>query len=456
MRLRKQSGQVLVGVAVAMVVLAGFAGLAIDMGTLRYQKRLQQTAADSAAIAGALNLEFLSGVTAGAVDAASKNGFTDPNGGTPISTCTAAGAAVGTICVQVNNPPNATTDTAHGGDPRYVEVFVSMVQPTYFMQIFGVSRQVVTARAVATNTTGGTNQNCWMTLGPPVSAIVGIDAAGNAHINAKDCGIADNGNLDTTGNSYQIQAKTLSVSGQCIGSHCGSPDVQCYSQPSPYTCPTIGGAPASQDPMTKSMPPLAPPTQPPASPTCPNAACNYSSPARSTVTIQPGTYSSITIGNNSNVTMAPGIYYINGTTPPNAGLNFNGGGTLSNAGNPGVMIYFTNGSSINKAVGGGNNPDINLFPMTTAENSTYAGILFYQNPADTTTAYFGGDNNGTYNGTIYMPTATISFYGNGTETFNGMVISYSAATQGNPTVNFSKSPAGVPVPSWLTQPILVE
>ena len=45
MKLNKQSGQVLIGVAVAMVVLAGFAGLAIDMGTLRYQKRLQQTAA---------------------------------------------------------------------------------------------------------------------------------------------------------------------------------------------------------------------------------------------------------------------------------------------------------------------------------------------------------------------------------------------------------------------------
>jgi len=430
------------------VVLCGFAGLAIDMGTLRYQKRLQQTAADSAAIAGALNLEFRSGVQAGAVNAAGQNGFTDPNGGTPVSTCTAAGAAVGTVCVQVNNPPDAATDTAHGTDPKYVEVFVSVVQPTYFMQIFGVNSQPVTARAVATNTNGG--DSCWMTLGPPTSAIIGITAGGNAHIIAKDCGISDNGNLDTTGNSYTIQGNTIAVSGQCIGSHCGSPDVQCYSNAPTYTCNSIGGAPATQDPMTKP-PALTPPPQPPASSSCPDAARNDSSPARSTATIYPGTYSSITISNNSNVTMEPGIYYINGTTSPNAGLNFAGGGTLqSDPASPGVMIYFTNGSTINKAVGGGNNPDINLSPMTTG---TYAGLLFYQDPADTATPYFGGDNNGTYNGIIYMPTATLTFYGNGRETFNGTVISYSAATQGNPTVIFNKTTTGA---SWLTKPVLVE
>jgi Flp pilus assembly protein TadG len=453
MKFNKQSGQALVGTAVAMVVLCGFAGMAIDMGTLRYQKRLQQTAADAAAIAGAQNLEFGSGVQAGAVNAASQNGFTDAGGGTPVSTCTAAGAAVGTVCVQVNNPPNTTTDTAHGGDPKYVEVFVSMVQPTYFMQIFGIASEPVTARAVATNVQGGTvNSNCWWTLGPPTNAITGIDATGHANIYAKDCGISDNGNLDTTGNSYSIQANTISVSGGCIGSHCGSPDVQCYSQPSPYTCPTIGGAPASQDPMKG----IVPPPQPAASVSCPDTACNYVSADNSTATIQPGTYSSITIGKNSNITMAPGIYYIDGTTAPNAGLNFNGGGTLTDASNPGVMIYFTGGSTINKAVGGGNNPDINLYPMTTAENSTYAGILFYQDPADTATPYFGGDNNSTYNGTIYMPAATITVYGNGTETFNGDVISYSFATTGNPTVNFNQSAPGVPIPSWLTQPVLVE
>ena len=459
MKFKKQSGQALVGTAVAMVVLCGFAGLAIDMGTLRYQKRLQQTAADSGAIAGTQNLEFGSGVTVGAQNASAQNGYAD-NGGGAVSTCTAAGAAVGTICVQVNNPPTTGPHSGTADAAKYVEVWVSMVQPTYFMQIFGVTRQVVTARAVATNIYGGTNTNCLYTLGPPTSAIVGIGATGHAQILAPNCGIGDNGNLDTTGNAYKIQANTISVAGECLGSHCGSPDTVCMAYAN-GTCPqdSLNHAAGTSDPFTG----IVPPTQPPASSSCPDAACNYVSGSGSTATIQPGTYNSITIGKNSNITLAPGIYYINGDVTT-GGLNFNGGGTLTGGslGGDGVMFYFTNGSSINKAVGGGNNPDLNLYPLSTSQsalyagNDTYTGLLFYQDPADLTPAYFGGDNNSTYNGTIYMPTATINFYGNGTETFNGTVVAYSIATTGSPIVNLNQSTAGVPVPAKLTQPVLVE
>jgi len=456
MRRKNQSGQVLVGTAVAMVVLCGFAGLAIDMGTLRYQKRLQQTAADSAAISGAQNLEFGSGVTVGARGAAAQNGYTDNNSGAGCS-----GGAVGCVSVAVNNGPSVGP---HAGDANYVEAIVTVVQPTYFMQIFGLNSQPVTARAVATNVYGGTNTSCLYTLGPPTSAIIGIDAGGHAKIIAPNCGISDNGNLDTTGNSYTIQANTVSVAGQCLGSHCGSPDVQCMAYPAPnYTCPqsSLNKAPGVSDPFTG----ITPPSQPAASPSCYNSPCDYVSAANNTtpIQLQPGTYNSITIGKNSIVTLAPGIYYINGDATT-GGLNFNGGGTLT-GGAPnadGVMFYFTNGSSINKAVGGGNNADLNLYPLSATQsalyagNDSYTGLLFYQEPADTTVPYFGGDNNSTYNGTIYMPSATLTVYGNGTETFNGTVVTYSLQAQGSPIVNLNESAPGVPVPAELTQPILVE
>src|SRR5579863_8340005 len=147
MKFNKQSGQVLVGAAIAMVVLCGFAGLAVDMGTLRYQKRAQQTAADGAAIAGASNLTY-SGVSAAAQTAATKNGFTD-GGTTTISTCDGT-ASVGTTCVQVLNPPidvsfggGTIPGGPHSGDLNYVEVLVAKVQPTYFMTIFGVRSKPV-------------------------------------------------------------------------------------------------------------------------------------------------------------------------------------------------------------------------------------------------------------------------------------------------------------------------
>jgi uncharacterized membrane protein len=143
MSLKDERGQALFTAVAAIVVLMGFAGLGIDMGMLRYEKRLQQSAADAAAIAGASDIPF-GGVTAAAQSTATTNGFAYTS--SALSDCTSAGAAVGTICVQVNNPP---ASGPHSGNSNYVEVYVAEVQPTYFMPILGVTKSVVTARSVA-------------------------------------------------------------------------------------------------------------------------------------------------------------------------------------------------------------------------------------------------------------------------------------------------------------------
>src|SRR5258708_21269989 len=150
MKLNKQSGQVLIGTAVAMVVLAGFAGLAIDMGTLRYQKRLQQTAADGAAIAGATDIGYTSnsGVLPAAQASALANGFTDSGTGDLTPCADSSSPAVGTVCVQVVFPPGDVTFNSvtisggpHASSTSYVEVLVAEVQPTYFMKIFGINSE---------------------------------------------------------------------------------------------------------------------------------------------------------------------------------------------------------------------------------------------------------------------------------------------------------------------------
>ena len=106
MKRRNEAGQSLVFVAVGMVALLGFVGLGIDMGVLRYERRLQQSAADGAAIAGATNLAF-GGVGTGAQNAAASNGFTDASGN-DATQCNNS-AAIGAICVQINNGPAAVT-----------------------------------------------------------------------------------------------------------------------------------------------------------------------------------------------------------------------------------------------------------------------------------------------------------------------------------------------------------
>jgi len=55
---RREAGQALIFTSLALVALMGFAGLAIDVGVMRHEKRLEQTAADAGAIAGASNLAF--------------------------------------------------------------------------------------------------------------------------------------------------------------------------------------------------------------------------------------------------------------------------------------------------------------------------------------------------------------------------------------------------------------
>ncbi len=138
-----EAGQAVLLAAAGLTVFILAAGLAIDFGYLRYQKRLQQSAADSAAIAGASEINYGDVSAAAKTDSAS-NGFTDGSNN---------------VTVTVYNPPN---DGPHAGLSGYVEVLVAAVQPTFFMRIVGVNSETVTARAVAYL---NNSQNCMYALG---------------------------------------------------------------------------------------------------------------------------------------------------------------------------------------------------------------------------------------------------------------------------------------------------
>jgi hypothetical protein len=394
---KNQSGQALVSTVLALTVLLGFGGLAIDMGALRYEKRLQQTAADAAAVAGASNLTH-GGVTSGAQNASAANGFTD---------------GVNNVTVTINNPP---ASGPHSGNGNYVEALVVAVQPTYFMRIFGINSETITARAVATNVSGGANSGCLYTLGPPSSSIEGVNINGSAILNAPTCGIVDNGNYNTKGNALTVNASTFGVSGSANISGPGG-TVTCTGGAS--SCPTYG-TPASSDPLSYLTPPAL------QTPSYGNVTTS------GTQTLQPGTYSSITVGKNSTVTMNPGIYYVNGS----GGVSFNGAGTVIG---DGVTVYFTNGATIN-ATGGGNKLDIQLSPPT---SGPYAGVLFYQDPNDTAAPSLGGDNNSYFSGILYFPAVQLTFFGNNVSYSTGIVVADAIALSGNPTVNLQGT-AGLP------------
>jgi len=436
---RKQAGQVLVSAALMLVVVLGFVGLGIDMGVMRYEKRLQQTAADGAAIAGATDLgPTYTGYQTAALNASATNGFTDNTGG---GACGAppTNLAVGSVTVTVCNGPRTGP---HAGDIHYVEAYVSAGQPTYFMKIFGVASETVTARAVATNTSGGTNGSttgCLYTLGPPSSSIEGVNINGNATLYAPSCGIVDNGNYNTRGNSLQVTANSFGVSGsEQVAGQGGN--VTCTNGAG--SCPTFG-APASGDPLSTLTPPCTTPCALGTAITIDGngnftgSGVTYTAGSGNNpgvYTVSPGTYSSISIsgtGGGNRVVFSPGTYIIDGpgglTIPGNANISGNG-----------VFFYFTGTATINMT----GNPVVNLSAPSTG---TYAGILMWQDRLDTNTTgpSFGGTSGTQYNGILYFPSDQVTFYGTNNSLSVGVVVADSLVLSGTPNVTFNGAP-GVP------------
>jgi hypothetical protein len=313
-----------------------------------------------------------------------------------------------------------------------VEVLVASVQPTYFISVLGIKKATVSARAVAGNLGRGPGSGCIYALDPNSDGIEGVNINGNATLYAPQCGILDNGNFNTSGNALTVTAGTFDVSG--TWPEIGKGNVTCtYSS----TCPVLG-TPLGADPLSYLTPPPKPGT-------------SFGSVTTSgTQTLQPGEYSSITFGKNSTVTLTSGIYYIDGS----GGITFNGDSTVTGSG---VMFYFTcpsgqtscsGGPTIN-ATGGGDHLDIELSAQI---SGPYCGILFYQNPIDTTGPSLGGDDNSMFQGALYFPKAEVTFFGN--DAFNStanytILVAAAIALSGHPYVtlnsNYSSLPGGVSI-----------
>ena len=160
-------GQVLPLVVLGLVPLLGLSALAIDLGFWRYQQRLQQAAADSAAIAGATELQYstvAANVSAAAVKDATTNGYT---------------ADGSSVFVTVNNPP-ASGNYSTKSDA--VEVIVRKVQPKYFAGIFGSVSSSESVRAVAELTSN--MSDCVLALIPAASPYTMFTTGGSLRASA--------------------------------------------------------------------------------------------------------------------------------------------------------------------------------------------------------------------------------------------------------------------------------
>lgn len=350
-------------VAVALILLMGSAALAVDTGYYQYQQRLQQTAADSAALAGAAEKFGGKNYTQAAKNDASSNGFTDGSNN---------------VTVTVNNPP-ASPSPFHN-DASAVEVIVKAVHPTFFGSVLGWNNVPVSTRAVATvqPAPGG----CIFMLDPTQNTNFN-NPGGNSSlsISAPNCSIYLNG----TGNFNNQTVNALSVN--CVGG--------CSNTSGVTPAATSGGTPAN-DPCFEIASCAALTNNPPSTATClsGNFSGNKNSPGLAT----PGCYSSLSL--SGVVNLSPGLYVINGAmTADNA--------TLANAtvgGNTGVTIYFTSSGtmSVNKAT-------LNLSACTTTcVSGAEANVLFYQVQGNTNAPNFNKTTNLNLGGLLYFPSASLN------------------------------------------------
>jgi putative Flp pilus-assembly TadE/G-like protein len=368
-RMRDESGQAMILVALSLVVILGFVGFATDVGVLLHDKRNLQIAADAAAIAGAKRIRINTAqVTPAEYAASAQNGYTNGVNGVTVV------------------PSYPAADGPHAGDPAYAEAIVRQTQRTFFMRLFGFTSMPVSARAVAFN--GATTDTACLTA-LNSNAPDTIHLQGSFTVNAPGCSVIDNSNnpnaLEFTGGAGRITSGGIGVVGGMTGPY--STD----STPVP-----VSGIQQISDPLAGVV---TPPTYNPASCTAAPAAAKKNGPVTWGTTAGATTCYSGTIKVDSAVTMTAGVYVIPGT------LDFSGKGSID--GTAGVTFYIPPGGTF-----GNNGAGNTTLTLTAPTSGPYNGVVIYQNAANTNDIYLNGTPVVGLTGVIYAPSAQLDLGGN--------------------------------------------
>jgi Flp pilus assembly protein TadG len=408
---RSEAGQALALVALGIVGLLAAAGLAVDMGYLRYEKRLMQTAADSAALAAAND------ANPGALYGASGDAITDAY-------------AVALANGFQNDASTTVNVTADGGisPGTAVQVQITKTLPTFFMQIVGLTTSTISATGVATL---GTSPGCIYALQN------GLTVTGVNGISAPNCDVVVNGPLTGAG--------TLSAAS--VGVFPGPGD----DNTGPTTPVSIAQPP--QDP-------LAYVNQNPPTPSGTCAAVAMPITTTPATPLLPGTYcGGITITGGT-VTFSPGLYILTG--PADVGLQISGTGSAQVQLPGGVTFYLadTAGSFTFNSTG-----TITLIASEPAQvdgryGSVPAGVLIYQNPMNSNLADVSNFSNAgteTLTGILYFPGAGVIVAGPSMPGGNTPVVAQGIQVVGGIAVNAdTTSTAAFPGGSPLQNVSLVE
>jgi hypothetical protein len=362
-------------IAFGLVVLLGFAALAIDGGMLYVERRFAQSAADSASLTGALALT--QGYTGAQLEyiileSAKENGFDNADPGTT---------------VVVNWPP--VPPNPYAGNSNYIQVSVTGTVNSSFAHFVYSGPLEVTVEAVAHARIHedlapgyaifGANLDACRTLrfdGTPTLDLTGGGSiVSNSNANCGCDASGGSGVKDGSGEITVYEGGDIKVAG-CWQHNGGSGSVS----PIPVT-----GFPQQSLPE----PPL---------PDCSELEDYGEVKVKSVETILPGKYDSLTLTSQAIVTMTPGMYCISGKNDSNWGFQSIGQATIFG---DGVMIYLMKEAGGFSSSGGSqiyvNASDL----LTDPSGNDWAGMLIYLHPENSNEVILTGTSDSWYEGSIF-------------------------------------------------------
>ncbi len=347
----------LVFFALALVVLLGFCGLAVDVGTLQLKQLRMQNAADAAALAAMLGAVPGPQQDAGRADA-SLNGFTDGANGTTVT---------------VDNPPK--TGLYAGNSAAYLATIAQTVNPAFFS-----GARTVTAQATA--------------LAPPSACIYLLSTTYQPSFDANgETSVASGPQISANcafymGRSYHFNTGSYSMQAQFLVAGTAAQSASSGGAPTPAA---IFNSPITSDPLSYlSAPAIGPCVSSP-----PNTI-GLSAP----VTLYPGTYcGGLSIRNTGGnyVTFMPGTYVITGDFFVTNSSRITG---------TGVTFYLTQGGRCEISN--------TLFHLTAPTSGALQGIVFFTDRTMPTSPQYpellmNSNNPGsTVDGIFYLPGQQIS------------------------------------------------
>jgi hypothetical protein len=370
-------GAVVAWLVVCMSVIVGIVALVLDGGRMMQERRTAQMLCDTATLAAANDLYANYTLNQGR----------DPSG----SALAAALASVaanggGNATVTVNIPPQAG---AFAGQAECVEVIVQSNLCGTFSSMFTQGPLSVQFRSVAR----GRPLNIGLTLLQTYGTNLSVDC--NCSVTVVNAPIVANSSgcqVFSLGDNASVSAQFHNVA----GSPCQSPNI---------LGPVNTNVAALADPLAALTPP-SPANYPLQQVTSAwgtnllatattDALTGIASPVGTGSTLQPGVYNGgISVTGNTSLTLAPGVYILNG-----GGLQVADNASLTGSG---VVFYNTGGCGAGP-IGITGNGSVTLTPPT---SGPYQGISIFQERGVSQTINLASTGNIQVIGLVYAPNAS--------------------------------------------------